>query len=145
MAPDNMPRNTRSGSGYLVFNLYICHKVRLVRNMKAGHIERIRLMEAALEQWIALGNEGERLLSAMQAATPQLEELITYYSSPDWFVDKERSDRNELPEDLPCGVLSEDAVFDLLTQLHGLLEMTRELERHMRDVPRSTSLPPIPD
>lgn len=113
--------------------------------MKAGHIERIRLMEAALEQWIALGNEGERLLSAMQAATPQLEELITYYSSPDWFVDKERSDRNELPEDLPCGVLSEDAVFDLLTQLHGLLEMTRDLERHMRDVPRSTSLPPIPD
>ena len=101
--------------------------------MKAGHIERIRLMEAALEQWIALGNEGE------------LEELITYYSSPDWFVDKERSDRNELPEDLPCGVLSEDAVFDLPTQLHGLLEMTRELERHMRDVPRSTSLPPIPD
>lgn len=145
MAPDNMPRNTRSGSGYLVFNLYICHKVRLVRNMKAGHIERIRLMEAALEQWIALGNEGERLLSAMQAATPQLEELITYYSSPDWFIDKERSDRNELPKDLPCGVLSEDAVFDLLTQLHGLLEMTRELERHMRDVPRSTSLPPIPD
>ena len=113
--------------------------------MKAGHIERIRLMEAALEQWIALGNEGERLLSAMQAATPQIEELITYYSSPDWFVDKERSDRNELPEDLPCGVLSEDAVFDLLTQLHGLLEMTRELERHMRDVPRSNSLPPIPD
>ena len=93
--------------------------------MEAKRIERVRLMESALNRW--------------------LENLITYYSSTDWFIDKESSDRNEFPEDLLCGVLSEDAVFDVLTQLHGLLQMTREIEAHMREVPRRDTLPPIPD
>ena len=113
--------------------------------MEAKRIERVRLMESALNRWIELGNEGEKLLFAMQEAIPQFEDLITYYSSTDWFIDKESSDHNEFPEDLLCGVLSEDAVFDVLTQLHGLLQMTREIEAHMRDVPRTNTLPPIPD
>ena len=103
--------------------------------MEQEYIERVRQMEGALNHWIDLGNEGERLLFAMQEAAPLLEELITYYSSTRWFEDKERSDRCEFPEDLPCGVLSEDAVFDLLTQLHGLLEMTHELEKRMKAIP----------
>ena len=109
--------------------MYFCYKVRLVRNMEAKRIERVRLMESALNRWIKLGNE----------------DLITYYSSTDWFIDKESSDRNEFPEDLLCGVLSEDTVFDVLTQLHGLLQMTREIEAHMREVPQRDTLPPIPD
>ena len=125
--------------------MYFCYKVRLVRKMEAKRIERVRLMESALNRWIELGNEGEKLLFAMQEAIPQLENLITYYSSTDWFIDKESSDRNEFPEDLLCGVLSEDAVFDVLTQLHGLLQMTREIEAHMREVPQRDTLPPIPD
>ena len=82
--------------------MYFCYKVRLVRNMEAKRIERIRLMESALNRWIELGNEGEKLLFAMQEAIPQLEDLITYYSSTDWFIDKESSDRNEFPEDRRC-------------------------------------------
>ena len=45
--------------------------------MEAKRIERVRLMESALNRWIELGNEGERLLFAMQEAIPQLEDLIT--------------------------------------------------------------------
>ena len=55
--------------------------------MEAKRIERVRLMESALNRWIELGNEGEKLLFAMQEAIPQLEDLITYYSSTDWFID----------------------------------------------------------
>ena len=46
--------------------------------------------------------------------------LDQYYSSQDWFSDAEDSNNNLLPEDLKCGVLSEDGAYNLFGENHEL-------------------------
>lgn len=103
--------------------------------MDEQRIRRVREMETSLNEWADLGNQGEALLEAMTAKLPSLERLITYYSSPDWRLDYDASNEGLFPEDLPQGVLSEDAVFDLLTQLYGLAGMVKDMERRLGRIP----------
>lgn len=103
--------------------------------MDAASIERLIQMEAALNAWSELGNRAELLLEQMEAAAPQLEALIRYYSSPQWQLDYQRSNRGEYPEELPQGVLSEDAVFDLLTQLYAHIQAVKALDERMKAIP----------
>lgn len=103
--------------------------------MDEKRIRRVREMETALNEWADLGNQGEALLEAMTAKLPSLERLVAYYSSPDWMRDSEDSNEGRFPEDLSQGVLSEDAVFDLLTQLYGLAGMVKDMERRLGRIP----------
>ena len=64
-------------------------------------------------------------LAAYRGLQPELAALDAYYGSPAWFTDKETQEAGMLPADLKCGVLSEDAVFDLLTDRR---RMEEELE-----------------
>ena len=70
----------------------------------------------------------ERIFDALQAAAQStaandpahgelLAELIRYYEGGQWLRDYEADERGELPADLKRGVLSQDAVFDLLANL----------------------------
>lgn len=99
--------------------------------MDERRIARIREMETALNEWVDLGNKGEELLEEMTTHLPSLERLVAYYSSPDWMRDHDASDEGLLPPDLPHGVLSEDAVFDLLTQLYGLCGIVKDIEQRL--------------
>lgn len=103
--------------------------------MEEAAITRVSKMEAALNLWQELGDRAEQLLEQMETAAPQLEELIRYYSSPEWRADYERSERGEYPPELPQGVLSQDAVFDLLTQLYSQIQSVAQLDRRMRRIP----------
>lgn len=47
------------------------------------------------------------------AMLPAYRRLSDYYQSEQWMADHEASNAGELPEGLLCGVLSEDAVYDL--------------------------------
>ena len=103
--------------------------------MDERRIARIREMETALNEWVDLGNKGEELLEEMTAHLPSLERLVAYYSSPDWNKDYYASDAGEFPEDLPQGVLSQDAVFDLLTLLRGLVLMAQSMNLRIARIP----------
>ena len=46
-----------------------------------------------------------------------LQKLISYYESPDWHSDFESDERGELPQGLKRGVLSEDGIYNLLSNL----------------------------
>ena len=46
-----------------------------------------------------------------------LEALIAYYESGQWLSDYNADERGELPNDLKRGVLSEDGVYNLLSEL----------------------------
>jgi len=61
----------------------------------------------------------EPLLNQYEACLPKIEELLQYYGSAEWFADKEDSDSGRLPGDLKCGVLSEDAVYNLLCDIEN--------------------------
>ena len=103
--------------------------------MDERRIARIREMETALNEWVDLGNKGEELLEEMTTHLPSLERLVAYYSSPDWNKDYYASDAGEFPEDLPQGVLSQDAVFDLLTLLRGLVLMAQSMNLRIARIP----------
>lgn len=46
-----------------------------------------------------------------------LQDLIQYYESGQWFADYECDERGELPQDLKRGILSEDAIYNLLCDI----------------------------
>ena len=90
-------------------------------DVNAERIERIIRMEQALDA----SNEAVSTLAAAldgyQEVLPSLLELTEYYSSPLWRSDFEADEAGKLPENLKRGVLSEDAVYDLLSDHHQLI------------------------
>lgn len=58
-----------------------------------------------------------------------IESLSAYYLGPQWREDYEADCRGKLPQDLLRGVLSEDAVYDLLTEHDRLLAVMAETAR----------------
>lgn len=93
-------------------------------------IERIEKMEQYL-------SESEQAVSALseamdryEAAQKGLKKLSDYYGSTLWMKDYEDDEAGKLPENLHRGVLSEDAVYNLLTDHHELiLRMSRAVTR----------------
>ena len=90
-------------------------------------IERITHMEnilnAAKEALSAL----EKALDRYDAVREGLAELEAYYSGRLWMQDFEDDRAGKIPRDLRRGVLSEDAVYNLLTDQFYLLERIQEL------------------
>ena len=79
-------------------------------------IARITYMEALLDRCIReIHNEALR-----PSLSPLIRELSDYYSSPLWLKDLDDDRAGKLPSDLKRGVLSEDAVYDLLGEWDSL-------------------------
>ncbi len=92
--------------------------------MSAQNIEkniiRIKEMEAILD-------EGANLLSGgteeeIRSFQPEIEKLEKYYTGPFWREDLALDEEGKLPKDLKRGVLSEDAVYDLLDRNKEILD-----------------------
>ncbi len=100
-------------------------KTSEVRDPSAVQVERVIRYEALL-------NEAQDALSVYEAALERfaevqkkIAELDTYYGSKEWREDFEASETGKLPADLPCGVLSEDSVWNLLERNRELIEETK--------------------
>ncbi len=76
-------------------------------------IERVSKMEKILGEHRDVLQPLLDALKAYEEHQEAFNELMEYYSSQDWFDDLEASNKGEIPEDIPQGVLSEDAVFDM--------------------------------
>lgn len=68
-------------------------------------IERITCMEALFDRALE-----ERVIPR---------ELMDYYFGGQWLADYQADERGELPKDLKRGVLSEDGVWNLLSELES--------------------------
>ena len=90
-------------------------------------VERIRVNEERLDTLQAAATELGVSLERFAGLKDTLAELDAYYGSPAWFADKESQEAGELPADLKCGVLSEDAVYDLLTDVAELRCMMTQI------------------
>lgn len=90
-------------------------------------IERVchyeKILDDALE---AVGNLSEAL-DAYMKIRGQLEDLKQYYFVKEWMEDRCAEEEGRFPQDMKRGVLSEDAVFDLVTDEYELLERLKEL------------------
>lgn len=76
-------------------------------------ISRIKRMEDIF-------NRSKRATAELDKLLPELEELIEYYGSKEWFEDLSADENGELPQELSRGVLSEDGIYNFLSELQDL-------------------------
>ena len=77
-------------------------------------IERITYYEQILNEAAEVLDQLDLAYERYEALQGKIAELEKYYTSPIWRKDFEASEAGKLPEDLPCGVLSEDGIFNIL-------------------------------
>ena len=84
--------------------------------------ERIRHMEGILNEASSAVRALSQSLERYGALLPAIRELTAYYESHQWRQDFEDDCAGRLPDDLRRGVLSEDAVYNLLSDIQALHE-----------------------
>ncbi len=80
--------------------------------MNQRQLQKIQKMEAILNEMNQTLEEVNAAFEKRKALRPQIKELLRYYESKAWFRDVEASNRGELPEGMPHGVLSEDGAWN---------------------------------
>ncbi len=93
-------------------------------NKQERAIERIRQMEEILDEATLLLDELEEKLADYEKLRPKIKKLEEYYTGRQWKDDIALDEAGELPKDLKRGVLSQDAVYDML-------EKNQNVNRHV--------------
>ena len=83
--------------------------------------DRIRRMEALLDELSAALHSSDCTRGRLESLRPALRELAVYYESPLWRQDFEDDCAGRLPKDLKRGVLSEDGIYNLLLEFDEYL------------------------
>lgn len=78
------------------------------------NIEKIKEMEAILDAHQERIDALDEILYEFETSQDDYERLKEYYFSEEFLSDLEETDAGNIPEVLKCGVLTEDAVFDLV-------------------------------
>lgn len=92
-------------------------------------IERICRMEQALNRSASALAALSDALEQYEAVKSSIASLEEYYAGPLWRQDFEDDNKGLLPKTLRRGVLSEDALYDLLSENDRLMETLRALGR----------------
>jgi len=90
-------------------------------------IERITYMEQILDEATEAVSSLSEALEKYSAVQDKLQELAAYYSSEQWCQDFDDDSAGKIPSNLKRGVLSEDAVYNLLSDIADLKERLKEL------------------
>lgn len=88
-------------------------------NARAELIARVVKMEQYLDEILAAKEAEPDFFMENSEIKTKFEILIDYYEKGQWLRDYESDERGEVPEELKRGVLSEDAVYNLLCELDG--------------------------
>ena len=98
-----------------------------VIRMDSKQIERITKMEGILDEARETISRLEKAVSEYEELQDRYFELENYYSSTTWMQDYEDDEQGRIPKDLKRGVLSEDAVYDLITDHRELMTRMQRL------------------
>ena len=90
-------------------------------------ITRIRQMERRLNRALAAVKRLSTALDKWQEVEADIAALNEYYGSDVWKQDLADDEAGRLPADLKRGVLSEDGIWNLLTDCTEVNERLREL------------------
>ncbi len=82
--------------------------------MEKERIENVRKMEDILNKMNELQEKLTKAVDEWHQALPEYRQLVEYYSNPQWQKDYDASNKGLFPEDLPQGVLSEDAIYEVI-------------------------------
>ena len=92
-------------------------------------IERIKQMEERFDRVSDAVKRMSEALEAYRSVQDELSLLNAYYGSEEWKQDFADDEAGLLPKDLKRGVLSEDGVWDVMSENQVLLVQMRELLR----------------
>lgn len=96
----------------------------MIKKMQ-NQIERIREMELRMERVAKTVGELSAALSHYEAVEDDLAALDQYYGSDEWKQDLAADEAGRLPRDLKRGVLSEDGLWNLLSEVREMNKRTR--------------------
>ena len=88
-------------------------------------LERIKRMEQCFDKALAAMKEGSA--DSLKAIEEDVAELSKYYGSELWKQDFAADEAGQLPPDLKRGVLSEDGIWNLLTE-YGEIQKTKKIK-----------------
>ena len=91
-------------------------------NKDKQQIARIRKMEKRLDRARAAVKRLQAALDKWETVQDDIAALDEYYGSGEWRQDFEDDEAGRLPQDLKRGVLSEDGIWNLLTDCKELKE-----------------------
>ena len=91
-------------------------------------IERITHMETLFDKSEEVVKRLEAALKDFAKLEHDIAKLEAYYNSPQWRKDFEADEAGKLPKDLKRGVLSEDGIYDLLSDYQCLKDQIRTIE-----------------
>jgi hypothetical protein len=84
-----------------------------------ARIARICKMEQYFDEVAGIVRLNTDLLHHDESVKTKLNELVEYYEGGLWLQDYECDERGELPSDLKRGVLSEDGLYNLLSDVEN--------------------------
>lgn len=96
-------------------------------NEDKQQIARIRKMERRLDRALAAVKRLSAALDKYEALQEDIAALDQYYGSGEWRKDFEDDEAGRLPEGLKRGVLSEDGIWNLLTDCKELKDRLKAL------------------
>lgn len=91
-------------------------------------IERITHMETLFDKSEEVVKRLEAALEDFAEIEHDIAKLEAYYNSQQWRKDFEADEVGKLPKDLKRGVLSEDGIYDLLSDYQCLKDQIRTIE-----------------
>ena len=80
-------------------------------------LQRIAAMEAAFDRTAAAVQSLEKALDDYQTVKPDIDRLTDYLETGAWREDFEADEAGLVPKGLKRGVLSEDGLYDLLSDI----------------------------
>ena len=96
-------------------------------NKEKEQITRIRQMERRLDRALAAVKRLSAALDKWETLQDDIAALDKYYGSDTWRQDLADDEAGLLPQDLKRGVLSEDGIWNLLTDAKDLSERMKKV------------------
>ena len=102
--------------------------------------ERIAKMSSYLKSAKEACDELDAAMKALADALEKYEQelehidqLAEYYESSDWLRDFEDDEAGLIPEDIDRGALSEDGIYDLLTDQKNVEDILQQIQEYLQE------------
>ncbi|UNT95242.1 DUF4298 domain-containing protein [Allobaculum mucilyticum] len=102
---------------------------------EADFCSRITREEDKMNELLSLVQTMNACAAQMQRDLPSLSQLLEWYENPQWLGDHDRITIDP-PENLRCGVLSEDGLYDLFADISEEAIELEKLCRQLRTITR---------
>lgn len=92
-----------------------------------NQIKRIEKMEQIFDKSTETVEKLDLAIDEYLKVKEYINMLESYYENGDWLADYRADEAGDIPEDLKRGVLSQDALYDLLVRRDEMLEKLKKL------------------